>query len=67
MCQITSIYKRDFSNQESMECWDVSLVKLDYVPRHVISLLKCVITGLTLSELLGLLEITGFKLILKGH
>lgn len=43
----------------------MSLVKLDYVPRPS-CLLKYVITGLTLCELLGL-EITGFKLVLNSH
>lgn len=43
----------------------MSLVKLDCVPRPR-SLLKNVITGLALDELLGL-EITGFKLVLNSH
>lgn len=40
--------------------------KLDCVPRPS-SLLKYIITGWISSKLLSLLEIIGFKLVLKGH
>lgn len=43
----------------------MSLVKPEYVLRPS-SLLKYVIAGLSLSELLSLLEITGFKLVLQS-